>query len=600
MILRQFITASLAVILFSSTAINLKAQALKSLGKVQPEVKLSKNIVPASDSVAVAVNLNISEGWHVNAYQPTLDYLIGTDLNIESHQGFTISNFQYPESKRFTFAFAQEPLDVYEGQASIFFTLQTSENLTPGAYSLPGSLRIQACNDNSCLGPSTLDITIPVEVAAAHTAFKPVNGNLFSAYEDESGKAGSTLESADANSIASMFNERGMILAFLGIFLIGLSLNLTPCVYPMLSVTVSLLGGQAGQKTNTRHSFMIASIYVLGIVSTYSILGVAAAYTGSLFGNWLQSSSVLAGVGIILLAMALSMFGLFELQPPLWILQKLGGTKDAVGPAGHFLSGVMVGIFAAPCIGPPVIALLTFVGTQGDPVFGFTTFFAMALGLGLPYLFLGTFSSLLNRLPKSGEWMVWVKKLFGVVLVGAALFFLALAWTPKNVLYTLPTVFILGGIYLGFIESSGKKLKTFPWFKRLMGVASILGGILIVMNLVKSTVEWEPYTPEKLQQAARSETLVVLDFYADWCVPCLELDRITFTDPRVITALQDYRTIKVDLTDYQSLESEALRKQFGVVGVPTLIFLDERGKEIRSSRIVGFVDVEEFLRKMPE
>ncbi|MDZ7694995.1 MAG: cytochrome c biogenesis protein CcdA [Balneolaceae bacterium] len=357
----------------------------------------------------------------------------------------------------------------------------------------------------------------------------------------------------------------------------------------MLSVTVSLFGGQAEQQTKTRKTFMMASIYVLGIVSMYSVLGVAAAYTGSLFGSWLQSSAVLASVGIILLALALSMFGLYELQPPQWVLQKLGSTQGAVGPAGHFLSGIMVGVFAAPCIGPPVIALLTFVGAQGDPLFGFFVFFVMALGLGLPYLLLGTFSSLLSKLPRSGQWMVWVKKVFGVVLIGAALFFLALAWLPKYVLYTLPPTLILGGIYLGFLESSGRNMKIFPRVKQVIGIAAMIGGVFIIINLTKPTVNWESYHPNKLKQATAADTPVVLDFYADWCVPCLELDRITFTDPEVIESLQPYRTIKVDLTDYESPEAEAIRKKFDVKGVPTIIFLNENGKEIKGVRIVGFV-----------
>ncbi len=597
---QPFNIASLAILFLFGVGNKLPAQPAGSAGKVEAEVKLSQNVIPAGDSVEAAVMMNIEDGWHVNAHEPTLDYLIGTELTIDEQAGFTVSEMQYPKPERFTFAFAGEPLDVYQGDAPIFFTLATAPDLEPGSYTLTGTLRVQACNDNSCLAPSTLDISIRVEMAAANTGFKSTNQELFTDYEGGSAKSDSPTASLSDNSIASMFNERGAILAFLGIFLIGLALNLTPCVYPMLSVTVSLFGGQAEQKTRTRKSFMMASIYVLGIVSMYSVLGVAAAYTGNLFGNWLQSSAVLAGVGVILLAMSLSMFGLYDLQPPQWLLQKLGSAGGTVGPAGHFLSGIMVGIFAAPCIGPPVIALLTFVGAQGDPMFGFIVFFVMVLGLGLPYLLLGTFSSLLSKLPRSGEWMVWVKKVFGVVLVGAALFFLALAWVPKYVLYILPPTLILGGIYLGFMESSGRNRKIFSRVKRVVGIAGMVGGLLIIMNLTKPTVEWEPYSPDKLEAAASTGTPVVLDFTADWCVPCLELDRITFTDPEVISALEPYRTIKVDLTDYESPEAEALRKQFDVAGVPTIIFLDETGKEVKEARIVGFVDAGEFLKRMPE
>ncbi|MEL7832826.1 MULTISPECIES: protein-disulfide reductase DsbD family protein [Fodinibius] len=585
--------------LLSSIGPLLQAQPVGSTGKVSTEVKLSQNVIPAGDSMAVAVEMNIDDTWHVNAQKPTLDYLIGTELSLDSLSGFSMSGIQYPDSERFTFAFADEPIDVYQGNAPIFFTLTTTPDISPGSYTITGTLRVQACNDNSCLPPSTLDISIPVEVAAANTGYKSINQDLFEDYGQTS-TAGNSSTLLPDNSIATMFSERGAVWAFLSIFLIGLALNLTPCVYPMLSVTVSLFGGRADQQISAYQSFTKALIYILGIVFMYSVLGVAAAYTGSLFGSWLQSSVVLAAVGGILLAMALSMFGLYELQPPQWVLQKLGGSQRSVGPVGLFLSGVMVGIFAAPCIGPPVIALLTFVGAQGNPLFGFFTFFVMAFGLGLPYLVLGTFSSLLSKLPKSGEWMVWVKKVFGVVLIGAALFFLALAWFPQYVLYILPPTLILGGIYLGFMESSGQNLKTFNRVKRIVGVAGIIGGVLFTMNLTKPTVQWESYHPDKLEKAAQAGTPVVLDFYADWCVPCLELDRITFTNEEVISALQSYRTIKVDLTDYESPEAEAIRKKFGVAGVPTIIFLNKNGIEIKESRVVGFVGAKEFLKRIPE
>jgi len=576
------------------------AQSASSAEKVKTEIRLSKNVIPAGDSAATVVVLNIKKGWHVNAHHPTYSYLIGTQLRFDTLSGVHVVDFRYPESKRFAFSFARDSLDVYQGRAPIFVTLSTSSGLSPGSYTLRGKLTIQACNKDVCLTPSTIDISIPLEIVAQGTGFKSINRELFSAYKRRSPiDSGPASVSQNSDSIASLFSERGAILAFLGIFLIGLALNLTPCVYPMLSVTVSLFGGKADRMTGTWQSFKLASTYVLGIVSMYSILGVAAAYTGSLFGNWLQSPVLLAIVGLILLVMSVSMFGLFELQLPQWLLQKLGSGSHRVGPAGHFLSGVMVGLFAAPCIGPPVVALLMFVGSRGDPMFGLSVFFVMALGLGAPYLLLGTFSGLLTKLPGSGMWMIWIKKLFAVILTGAGLFFLGLALFPKYVLYTLPPVMILGGLYLGFLERSGRELKAFVRIKWIVGIAGIAGGLLITQNLMKPGIRWEPYRPAKLQEAVDAGSPVMLDFYADWCIPCLELDRITFTDPGVIAALDSYRTIKVDLTDYASPEAEAIRRKFGVAGVPTLIFLDPKGNEIGKSRIVGFVNPKEFLKRMP-
>src|SRR5258708_21708980 len=198
--------------------------------------------------------------------------------------------------------------------------------------------------------------------------------------------------------------DRGGWAAFLTLFLIGLALNLTPCVYPMLSVTVSVFG--ARRSAPSLQVVGSALLYVLGMATMYSVLGVTAAFTGGLFGGWLANPLVSVGIGLLLIGLSLSMFGLYELTPPAAVLNRLGdaGTTRAIG---IFLSGLVVGVFAAPCVGRPVVALLAVVGQKGDPWFGFTSFFTLAMGLGAPYLVLGTFSNLIQRMPRSGEWMLW-------------------------------------------------------------------------------------------------------------------------------------------------------------------------------------------------
>lgn len=574
------------------------SQASNSGGKVSVEPKLSQNVVPAGSSFRVAVVVDIEDGWHVNSHEPTLDYLIGTSFSLNEVPGFSVVNSQYPESEMLTFDFAQEPLAVYEGEVPVFLNIQTSDSLEPGSYSLEGQARVQACNDQVCLAPSTIDVSIPVEVSAAGTGFQTINQDLFGDYEEDQGSVTDAFSANSSTEIAAMFDQMGYFWAFLGIFLIGLALNLTPCVYPMLSVTVSLFGGQASKESNIAKSFTMASIYVLGIVAMYSVLGVVAAYTGSLFGSWLQSPWVLAGIGLLIFALALSMFGLYELQPPQWMMQKFSGAQRATGATGHFLSGLVVGVFAAPCIGPPIIALLAFVGTQGDPMFGFLTLFIMAFGLGVPYLILGTFSGLLSKLPQSGTWMSWVKKVFGVILVGVALFYIALAFFPVYATHTIPAVLIIGGIYLAFAKGSDKNEGIFKYVKWTIGAVSVIIGLLFIQNLQKPGIQWEEYSPEKVEQAKSNGTPVMLDFYADWCVPCLELERVTYTDPKVIEATSELKKLKVDLTRYESERSTELREQFEVKGVPTIVFINSEGKEVEDARVVGFLSPGPFLEKV--
>jgi thioredoxin:protein disulfide reductase len=572
---------------------------MSSADKADIEVKQSQNVIPAGSSAQVAVLLNLEENWHVNSNQPSQDFLIGTELMIDDIDGILITGIHYPPSKEYNFDFSDEPVDVFEGEAPVFVTFSVAESIEPGSYTLQATLRLQACDNEVCLAPTTVDLEIPLEITAAGTGFQVLNEVLFSGFEQQRGSFMDALSARGGGEIAALFDSLGLFWALTGIFLIGLALNLTPCVYPMLSVTVSLFGSKKGEASKLSYSFFMALIYVLGIVFMYSVLGVAAAYTGALFGSWMQSPWVLAGIGILIFALALSMFGLYELQAPSSWMQSLSGTQRKTGGIfGHFFSGLVVGVFAAPCIGPPIIALLAFVGAQGDPVFGFLIFFIMAFGLGFPYLILGTFSGLLSKLPKSGTWMVWVKKIFGVVLVGVALFYLALAFMPGYSMHVIIATLIAGGIYLGFLEQSGRGLTLFTRVKWATGIITLVIAGLLIQNLQKEGIEWESYSDEKYEQSIASGTPVMMDFYADWCIPCLELERATFTDESVIDATRGFTRLKVDMTQYESESSRQLRERFDIAGVPTILFIDENGNEVRDARVVGYLRADRFLERV--
>lgn len=563
--------------------------------------------VPAGSGFAAAVVVEIQPGWKVNSHRPTLDFLIPTQLTVEPQEGVAIERIVYPEGKLQELEFAEEPLSVYEGRVVIYVQIQTDESLSPGEYELAAQLRVQGCDDNVCLAPANQALAIPFQVGEPDSEATPQNEALFADFEwtepaeaeETSGVITATPGDGTAGEeVAAMFDERGWILAFVGIFVMGLALNLTPCVYPMLSVTVSLFSRREGAQIGFGSSFLRASLYVLGIVSMYTGLGVAAAFTGALFGGWLQSPVVLAGIGTLFLILALSMFGLYELQPPSSLMNRLGGAQQVAGPLGLYLSGLVVGVFAAPCIGPPIIALLAYVGARGDAWFGFLAFFLLSLGLGFPYLLLGSFSGLLTKMPRSGEWMIWIRKLFGVVLVGLALYYLLLAFQPRYAPWMLPATLLIGGIYLGFLERSGRSNR---WFRRLqwaVGVLAIIGGAHVYGRMQREGVVWEPYSEAKVVAAREAGQPVMLDFYADWCIPCQELELFTFTDPRVVEATQSFRRLKVDLTNFDSPEAEEVRERFQVAGVPTVVFLGPEGTEVPQTRVLGFVGADEFLTRV--
>ena len=470
--MRFFLSILLLVSLLASV---LPAQSLSTAKKVSIEIKLSSDKVRVGSTAQAAIQLSINENWHVNSHHPTFDYLIGTAFDLQAREGIILTDVQYPQGKLVLLSFAEQPIDVYEGMTTIFASIKFSDKLATGRDTLKASIIVQACNNQLCLAPSTIEVDIPIEIVSTGESTVQQDQNIFAQY-----KPSEFVGESVNNELAIMFDQKGSVLTFLAIFLIGLALNLTPCVYPMLSVTVSLFGSQS--ETNFVRVFIKAIIYVLGIATMYSVIGVTAALGGGLFGSWLQSPWVLGAIAALLFALALSSFGLYQIQMPYWLTSRLGGTSGT-GSIALYLSGLVVGVFAAPCVGPPVIALLTFVAAKGSAAFGFWTFFTLSLGLGLPYLILGTFSGLIKKIPRSGSWLVWIEHIFGVILTGTALFYLSLAVAPKETMYVVPLVLVVGGIYLGFVDSSGKDkpvLKNIQW---IFGIVVILLGLLYANSI---------------------------------------------------------------------------------------------------------------------
>lgn len=332
---------------------------------------------------------------------------------------------------------------------------------------------------------------------------------------------------------------------------------------------------------------------MLGMVTMYSVLGVVAAMTGSFFGEWLQNFWAQLASGMIMIALALSMLGLYQFRLPSWLMPSRQGAFKATH-LSFFISGLLVGIIAAPCMGPAVLALLTVVSAQKDMVFGFLLFFVMALGLGLPYLVLGTFSGLLKKLPKSGAWLVWFERLMGVVLLSFGFFYTAIAFKWPLLTGIVPGALVAGGFYLGWIERSARQAKRFLVFQRTLGTLAVAVGLFLFMA-PRDGLVWEKYHAGILEEARVSGQPVILDFYADWCIPCHELDQFTYSDPKVISAMKGLRKIKVDVTSVETEEIREAVRQFNVFGVPTVIFIDEKGREIKDLRVNGFVSAEEFL-----
>ncbi|HEY6867755.1 MAG TPA: cytochrome c biogenesis protein CcdA, partial [Candidatus Eisenbacteria bacterium] len=554
--------------------------------------------------------VTIAPGWHINANPSSPDYMIATVVTVAPEGGVSAGAVRYPAARKLKVAFDQSEIAAWDGSFEIVVPLAAAPGTAAGARSLAGTLAFQSCNDQVCLPPASVTFRLPVTVAAAVTGGPAAGATGGSApppagFQTAPPEPGAAPGGTAAQNPLERTLLRGGWAAILALFAAGLLLNLTPCVFPMLGVTVSIFGARRGPagapQAPPLRVFGLAVVYVLGMAAMYTALGVVAGLTGGLFGGALQSPWVQGGIGLLLVALSLSMFGLYQIQAPAWLLARLGGA-GGTSVAGVFVSGLLVGIIAAPCIGPPIVTLLAIVAAKGDPWFGFRSFFTLSLGLGAPYLVLGTFSNLLQRLPRSGEWMIWVERAFGVVLAALGLFYVANALAPRLSGWVLPAALVLGGLYLGFLERSASARAGFRRFKWLAGALAIAGGIALVATAPRRGVEFRALAPGGVEAALAGGRPVMIEFSADWCAPCHELERATFSDRRVIAAAGSFAAFKVDLTHYDSPEAERWRKQYAVHGVPTVVFLvpgpSPGGDEVAAGRVEGFLPPDRFLERM--
>ncbi len=366
----------------------------------------------------IAVKAVIKDQWHINSDSPLDKYLIPTVLDITAPEGITIKGVLYPEPEMLKLEISEQKMPLYHGTVNFGAIIECSGDIAPGEYKIRAALRYQGCNNLTCLEPAIAIEEITVRIGTMDQLEEMAHDEIFLAppFIDGTGAPVTAGSGDEDSSFGEMLEEHGLILAFILIFLGGLALNLTPCVFPLIPITVSYFVNQSDGKTS--RTFVLTLFYVLGMSITYSILGTIAATTGGLFGSALQNPLVIFFIAAVLVGLATSMFGLWEFRMPTFLSRRTGQAKQ--GRWGAIIMGLTVGIVAAPCIGPFVLGLLIYVGETGKPVLGFLMFFTLAWGMGTPFILLGTLSGSLAR---PGHWMVWVKKIFGFILVMMALYF---------------------------------------------------------------------------------------------------------------------------------------------------------------------------------
>ena len=567
----------------------------------------SSEQVSAGNSFKIAIIVDIKPEFHINSDEPLDPVYIPTEVRFDLIDGVSFGKLFFPDADLRIFGFSDDELAIFENKITIFNEITLRDNFSTGPLAIHGKLFYQACDDKSCYMPQDEKFDITLEVVDKNSVITPLYGEIFNGWPGEENIESSSNAAQSSTGALSLTKdetrakeilEKGLIYAIIAFFVFGLALNLTPCVYPVIPITVSYFSGQADKKKG--QAFLNALVYVIGIALIFALLGLISGLAGKQWGFLFQNPWFVIVLTVIILAMAASMFGAFEIRVPVAIMNKFGQAREGV--AGALFMGLTVGIVIAPCAAGIIIGLVGLVAKLGLVVKGTLLFFIMGLGLGFPYLVLASFSGLLNKLPQSGMWMVWVRKFFGILLVGVELyFFLPQAkHIPDMQGFFFGLLAIFGGLLLGFLDHAPGYSKGFKIGRGVFGIVVIILGIFWTNSAIRyqaPEIDWRIYSDESVSELISAGKPVFIDFYADWCAPCKELDKKTFPDPQVVEKAKLFTMVKVDCTAPDE-NIRGFMNQFQVTGMPTLVFLNLEGEELKQLREIGFINPEAFVKRM--
>jgi len=507
----------LCLLLMLCTALDLAAAGSGDLLEPEKAFRISARALDASTA---EVSFAIAEGYYM--YRERFRFTANPD------SAGKLGTPQFPPGTRKKDEFFGD-VETYRKQIAIRLPLENWDGPLHLTVTSQGCADIGVCyipmDSKLTIQPASFSATRPGAAASSVPGFTAQVSDF---------EVARLLESGGALVVLASFLGFGLLLAF------------TPCVLPMIPILAGIIAGE-GTELGKRRAFLLSLAYVLGMAVAYAAAGVAAAWSGTLLASALQNAWVLSAFALVFVVLALSMFGLYELQLPGFLHQPVASASRRL-PGGKLASvagmGVLSAIIVSPCVAAPLAGALLYIGQSRDVVLGGLALFAMALGMGIPLLAVGISEGAL--LPKSGPWMVRVKHIFGVLLLAVA------AWI----------VWPLLGIHGGNTD-----------FIRVASIAEL---------------------DAKLKSPGKP---VMLDFYADWCVSCKEMEALTFSDARVKPKLDAMLLLQADVTA-NSAEHKALLKRFSLFGPPGIIFFDSHGNEIKGLRVIGYQNAERFLRTL--
>ena len=500
-------------------------------------------------------------------------------------------------------------LYVYHDSAEVALPIANTNGVKEAVF----KVMYQGCSEISgiCYPPQTREISVRlpdiVGIAAAQQQTEATEEIV-----SEQDRIANTLKQGDTWITLLVFFGAGLLLA------------LTPCVFPMIPILMGIIVGQ-GENQTVRSTFILSLVYVLAMALTYTVVGILVGLSGENIQAWFQNPWIITAFVAIFIALSFSMFGFYELQMPASIQSKItqisnsqrGGTLTGVAIMG-FLSALIVG----PCVTAPLVGALIYIAETGDAVLGGLALFSLSIGMGTPLLAIGASAG--KILPKAGAWMDAVKAVFGVMLLALGIWMLERVAPAALTMALWAALLIVSAVYMGAIDPLPRDQQggTSGWRKLWKGTGLLLlvYGIVLVIGLASGgrdvfhplkgigfsggSTEQLSHLPFKqikgmdglnaaLADARSQGKAVMLDFYADWCISCKEMEAFTFTDPAVQHALADVVLLQADVTPNDE-QDKALYKHFGIIGPPSIMFFDNTGNERKNFRVVGFMPADKF------
>lgn len=488
--------------------------------------------------------------------------------------------------------------------------------ITADGQSITLQVHYQGCSDAGfCYPPTAAVVTINL----ADNYFmptKPLNIDVAPmAHQHPNTPTYTPLQHLNPQTrIEKLLSGDSTLSVILGFLVFGILIAFTPCVLPMIPILSSIIMGKG--KLSHKHSFLLSLAYVLGMAITYAIAGILFGFIGSSVQAWFQQPWVIILFTLIFIAMALSLFGLYNLELPNSLRNRLAHLSDHQKP-GTYLGVVVMGIFStlvlSPCVTPPLVAVLAYISTTGSATLGGIALFSMGIGMGLPLLLIGAFGPTL--LPHTGKWMGTVKTLMGILMLAVAIWMLSRIIPDQITLLLWAFLIITAGVILGALQSArglGQHCK------KAVALVIFVYGIVVAVSVFfgdrdafnpfsktafrQQTLHWQHVKTltdfhQQLSLPQHQQKPVILDFYADWCIACKELEHTVFADPTVRAALKGIVLLRADVT-HNSVNDKALERNFNVVAPPTLLFFDRQHREVAHLRIVGMTDATAFLHSV--